>query len=95
MPNSGAYCNWRQHIRPFKAQWLLHVLSERVITRSARLVYTRPNYTSRQDDVQTRTEEMSFVFAARTETRRIGTSVSRDRPNYTNLLHVTLHARLA
>jgi hypothetical protein len=51
------------------------------------LVYTRPNYTGGQDDIPTGTV---FVFAAKTDTRRIGTSGSRDRPNYTNLLHYTL-----
>jgi hypothetical protein len=33
------------------------------------------------------------VFAAKTDTRRLGASGSRDRPNYTNLLCYTLGSR--
>jgi hypothetical protein len=36
--------------------------AERVITRSAGLLYTRPNYISGQDDVLTRTEEQSQQY---------------------------------
>jgi hypothetical protein len=35
-----------------------------------------------------------FVFAAKTDTRRIRRSGSRDRPNCTNLLHYMLHYTL-
>jgi hypothetical protein len=68
----------------------------RVRTPGNRLVYTRPNYTSGQDDVRTRTEECLCVRSDNRHkaARELIVARSRDRPNYTNFLHYMLHYTL-
>jgi hypothetical protein len=75
--------------------------SVKYTTRSTRLEYTRPNYTSGQDDVPIRTEECLCVRSRKPTlggsgraARELIVAHSRERPNYTNLLHYMLHYTL-